>query len=600
MRKSRNSLVSIGCLLIAAAGAGHAQSPAQQLAALFEDHYRWRLREFPEFAMQRGDYSNADKIADTSLAALERRHKQNQEFLDRLRAIDKAALSESERFNYELFEILRSNDLESHKFRRFLAPIDGRSGPQQRIPQMNERVRFRDVTDYENYLKRLEQTPQRIDDTIELLKLGIREGRVPPKVCLQGVPGQFEAIRKGGLKSLAGPFEYSTAALSEADRVRLKQRFEAQIVPAVQAALDRLGAFVTNEYIGKCRESIAAADWPDGQAYYAHQLRVMTTTDLTAEQIHAIGLREVARLRAEMMQVIGQSDFMTRFPQASGWNEEERFRKFIEYLRTDKRFYHESAGELLSGYREICKRVDAELPRLFKTLPRLPYGVKEIPLFMAPSQTTAYYSQGDIRNGEPGYFYANTFSLDQRPKYEMIALAMHEAVPGHHLQVALAQEQENVPEFRKDAWFTAYGEGWALYSERLGLEVGLYTDPYDNFGRLLYEMWRSCRLVVDTGMHALGWPRDKAVRFMLDNTALSELNINNEIDRYIAWPGQACAYKIGELKITELRARAEKALAKRFDLREFHDVVLRSGAMPLTMLEHRVNAWIEARGKQPS
>jgi Bacterial protein of unknown function (DUF885)/Family of unknown function (DUF5329) len=268
------------------------------------------------------------------------------------------------------------------------------------------------------------------------------------------------------------------------------------------------------------------------------------------------------------------------------------FAAFVKYLRTDARFYHDNEVALLAGYRDICKRVDPELARLFKTLPRLPYGVRPVPRFMAPTQTTAYYQSGDIRNAEPGYFYANTYALDQRPRYEMIPLALHEAVPGHHLQIAIAKELSGLPEFRKDADFTVFVEGWALYSERLGIEMGLFNDPYDNFGRLLYEMWRACRLVVDPGMHALGWSRDKAIAFMSDNTALSPLNIQNEVDRYINWPGQATAYKIGELKIRELRGKAEAALGTKFDLREFHDVVLGAGAVPLSTLERRVHEWL--------
>jgi prolyl oligopeptidase len=303
----------------------------------------------------------------------------------------------------------------------------------------------------------------------------------------------------------------------------------------------------------------------------------------------------VARIRKEMMQVIRTTDFMKSNLDASKMNDDELFKAFIAYLRTDSRFYHHTPAELLTGYRDICKRVDAQLPRFFRTLPRLTYGVKEIPLFMAPQQTTAYYQHGDIRNAEPGWFMANTSSLDQRPTYEMVALSMHESVPGHHLQIALAQEMADQPEFRKDLFFNAFGEGWALYSERLGIEMGMYADPYDDFGRLLYEMWRACRLVVDPGMHAMGWSRERAVKYMLENTALSDVNINTEVDRYISWPGQACAYKIGELKIRELRTRAEQTLGRRFDLRQFHDVVLGAGAVPLNVLEKRVDAWIKTQ-----
>ncbi|MHC4827996.1 MAG: DUF885 domain-containing protein, partial [Planctomycetota bacterium] len=272
---------------------------------------------------------------------------------------------------------------------------------------------------------------------------------------------------------------------------------------------------------------------------------------------------------------------------------------FLNYLRTDPRFYHTSAESLLAEYRDICKQVDPWLPRLFGRLPRLTYGVRAIPDYMAPTQTTAYYQSGDLRNAEPGWFYANTYALDQRPKYEMIPLTLHEAVPGHHFQVALARELEDLPEFRRDWGFNAFGEGWALYAERLGIEMGLYGDPYDDFGRLLYEMWRACRLVVDPGMHAIGWSRDEAIEFMMANTALSRLNITTEVDRYISWPGQACAYKIGELKIRELRQRAESRLGQSFDLRAFHDVVLGAGSIPLTILEKRVDYWINSQQFRP-
>ncbi|MFO0837131.1 MAG: DUF885 domain-containing protein [Phycisphaerae bacterium] len=577
--------------------AAAADSEAARLQALFDEHQEWRYREYPELAMAHGDYRYSDRVSDTNIEAIERRHTEEREFLERLHKIDRAALRDPESLYYELFELSLRDSLEGHEFRTFLAPIGGRFGPQQEIPQMHERVRFARREDYENYLKRLEQTPQVVENTLGLLERGLDQHRTPPKVSLQGVPEQFRMLLNGGLDALATPLENPAPGLAAADLAELKERFFGRVLPDVRAAMSRLGDYFTNEYLPRCRESIAATDWPDGEAFYAYSLRSMTTTDLTARQIHEIGLREVARIRAEMMTVIRATDFLKQRPDAATLDDAALFKAFVEYLRTDSRFYHKSPEALLAGYRDVCKRIDAGLPKLFKTLPRLPYGVREIPAFMAPAQTTAYYQHGDIANGEPGYFCANTYALEQRPKYEMIALAMHEAVPGHHLQIALAQELDNVPEFRRDAWFHAFGEGWALYSERLGLEMNLYADPYDNFGRLTYEMWRACRLVVDPGMHALGWTRERAVRFMLDNTALSELNINNEIDRYIAWPGQATTYKIGELKIRELRERAEKKLGERFDVRAFHEVVLGAGAIPLGILEKRVDAWIARDGR---
>jgi uncharacterized protein (DUF885 family) len=581
-------------LLSCASLAASADTAAEQLHQLFEQRTAWQMEQFPERAMARGDYSNAHRITDNSLNAIEQRHADTIAHLARLHAIDTSKLNEQDLVNYELFELDLQRSIDSHQHRSFLAPVSGRGGPHQRIAQMAERIRFASVEDYENYLLRLEQTPHMIDNTIALMQLGIEEGRTTPRVVLQGMPMQFHALLDGGgLASLAAPMTRMPRTISAQQRASLQNRFESQTMPMVREAISTFAEFMLETYIPACRESIAAIDWPNGEAYYNHQLQTMTTTDLNAQEIHQIGLSEVARIRAEMMDVIRRSDFMELHDDAASLDDDALFAAFIDYLRTDPRFYHTSEEDLLAGYRAICKEIDGHMPRYFYTLPRLPYGVRPVPRFMAPTQTTAYYSRGDIRNGEAGFFYANTYRLDQRPKYEMIALALHEAVPGHHHQIAIAQEIEDIPEFRRDTWFTAFGEGWALYAERLGIEMGLYEDPYDDFGRLLYEMWRACRLVVDPGMHALGWSREQAIDFMKHNTALSELNITTEIDRYIAWPGQATAYKIGELKIRELRELAEQTLGRRFDLRAFHDVVLGAGAVPLTVLERRINDWIE-------
>jgi len=582
-----------------AATPGAKAAAAAQLRELFEDRLAWQKRESPEAAMAKGDYSNADQIAEMSLAAMQRRHDATMEHLQRLQSIDRELLNEADRVNLELFELDLQQSVDGYRFRTFLAPLGGRSGPHQDIPQMAERVRFNDAKDYENYLSRLELVPRQVDEVIELLQTGLRENRTPPQVTLLGVPSQFKSLLEGnGLAALADPFNRWPAEVDEATRARLRERFDTITFPKVKGAVKRLDEYFTNTYLPKCRESIAAKDWPEGEEFYNFQLKVMTTTDLTARQIHELGLSEVKRIKAEMMQVIGRTDFLSTHPEAAKLDEQPLFNAFVKYLRTDPRFYYTTAEDLLTGYRDICKQVDAWLPKFFKTLPRLPYGVKEIPAFMAPSQTTAYYQQGDIRNAEPGYFMANTYNLAERPKYEMITLAIHEAVPGHHLQVALAQELEDKPEILRETWYTAFGEGWALYSERLAIEMGLLTDPYNDFGRLTYEMWRACRLVVDPGMHALGWTREQAVQFMMENTALSELNINTEVDRYIAWPGQATGYKIGELKIRALRADAEQALGDRFDIREFHEAVLDAGHVPLNVLERRVREWIKSASAQ--
>ena len=596
MRKYILSSIFVVLWLTAAAFSQHEQpAEARSLHQLFDQQFQWRLEQFPGMAMARGDYSNADRIADTSLRAIESRHQQTKAFLDQLRQIDRSNLSADDRLNYDLFQLQLTRSIEGHRFRSFLMPIGSREGIHQDIPQMADRIRFSSAEDYRNYLARLTQIPQALDNMIALMRLGIDEQRTPAKITLAGLPAQLESIIEGdALDALGAPFNNFPSQIDSEQRFGMGLAFSI-VAQELRVALRRYANYINDEYLPNCRDTVAAIDLPDGADYYNHQLQTYTTTNLTAQEIHDIGLSEVARIRAEMLDVIRRSDFLEHNAQSGSLGDDALFGAFVDYLRSDARFYHTSEENLLTGYRAICKEVDGWLPKLFGTLPRLPYGVKEIPDFMAPTQTTAYYQQGDIRNAEAGFFMANTYALDQRPKYEMIPLAMHEAMPGHHLQIAIAQELQDLPEFRKNAYFIAFGEGWALYSERLGIEAGMYEDPYDDFGRLLYEMWRACRLVVDPGMHALGWSRDRAIQYMVHNTALSELNIQNEIDRYIGWPGQACAYKIGELKIRELRKRSEDILGERFDVRAFHDTILGAGSLPLTVLERRIDEWIASQ-----
>jgi uncharacterized protein (DUF885 family) len=559
------------------------------LYGLFAERLEWQKREYPEFAMARGDYRFADRLTDTSLAAQDRRYGETRALLGRLEALDRAALSTEDQLNFDLFAWDLRHEVEEYGHRTHLMPLNGTWGPHLGVAQMHERVRFRLEEDYDNYLARLAGVPRQIDDLIDVLRTGLAEGRTAPRVAVMAVPGQLDALLDGGqLDVLATPLAKHPDA---ARRAALQARAAQDLLPAMRAALGKLRAFVRDEYLPGARESIAAGALPNGDALYAFLLRRFTTTDLTPREVHELGLSEVARIRAEMIEVIRATDFLQQRPELAGAGESELFRAFVQYLRTDPRFYFTEPQELVRTYRDICKRVDGALPRLFRLLPRLPYGVTEIPAYAAPQQTTAYYQPGDMRNAQAGQYYVNTYRLDQRPRYEMVALSLHEAVPGHHLQIALAQELDDLPEFRRDAWFHAFGEGWALYAERLGLELGLYDDPYDNFGRLLYEMWRACRLVVDPGMHALGWSRAQAVTFMLEHTALSEHNINAEVDRYIAWPGQATAYKIGELRVRAMRAAAEQALGARFDVREFHAALLSAGTLPLKVAEERMARW---------
>ena len=408
------------------------------------------------------------------------------------------------------------------------------------------------------------------------------------------LPAQFDAVLKGNLEQLRVPFARMPDAIPATRQEELRKELAAAI-PPILIALGEMRAYLITTYLPACRDSVGASELPDGRAWYEHSLKAHTTTAMTAQEIHDTGLAEVARIRAEMLQVIRRTDWFAAEPTRAGLGDDALFAAFVGYLRTDPRFYAKTEEQLLQHYRDVCKRIDANLPALFGTLPRNTYGVHAVPKFMAPTQTTAYYQPGSLRAGNPGWFCANTYALEQRPLYEAIPLSLHEAVPGHHLQISIAQELPDQPEFRRNMHVTAFVEGWALYAERLGIEMGFFKDdPYSDFGRLTYEMWRSCRLVVDTGIHAFGWGRDRAIEFMKRNTALSELNITREVDRYIDWPGQATGYKIGELRIRAMRATAERELGARFDLRAFHDVVLGAGAIPLDVLAARVDAWVAA------
>jgi len=453
---------------------------------------------------------------------------------------------------------------------------------QQNVAQTLMLMPYFQPSDFENALVRLEAVPTLVEQTIALLEKGLETGITPPRVTLRDVPDQIrnQIVDDPLTSALLRPFltfpPTVDAPAPERLRTAAVRAYTGRVAPAYRRLLD----YVETRYLPRTRETIAARDLPDGEAWYAFSVRQMTTTRLTAQEIHDIGLREVKRIRGEMEAVMDRTDF------------DGTFQQFVGFLRTDERFFFDRAEDLLVAYRDICKRVDPELPKLFATLPRLPYGVVPVPSYAEKSQTTAYYEPGSPSAGRPGRFFANTYDLRARPRWEMEALALHEAVPGHHLQIALAQELPDMPDFRRHGFYTAYIEGWGLYAESLGPEMGFYEDPYAKFGQLTYEIWRAIRLVVDTGMHALGWSRQQAIDFFTDNAGKAEHDIVVEVDRYIVWPAQALAYKIGELKIKELRARSSAALGARFDLRLFHDEVLGAGALPLDVLEARVDAWV--------
>lgn len=557
---------------------------AQKLRQLFDEEWEYGLRAAPTWASQLGDKRYNALWPDVSLAAIERRHQHQRAVLQALDAIPLAQLTPEDRLNYRLFRRQLEWDVESHAFRGYLMPLDMRSGIQDES-SVADALSFDGVRDYEDWLARLRAFPLYVEQTTALLQEGLRARIVQPQIVMRRVPAQLRRqIVDDPTQSLFyKPFRNFPADIAAAEQQRLRTAAQAAIREQIVPAFRQFAEFFEKEYLPQCFANVGAWQLPRGDEFYAFAARQFTTTGLAPAEIHAIGLREVARIRGEMEGVMRQVRFAGTLPE------------FFEHLRTDPRFQHRSGDELLQAYQAFCKRVDPQLPRLFKTLPRIPYGVEPIPEHMAPDTTAAYYRPPAADGSRAGTYFVNLYKPEARPKYEMAALSLHEAVPGHHLQLALATELTDVPTFRRFTGFTAYVEGWALYSESLGDELGAYADPYAKFGQLTYEIWRAIRLVVDTGLHSQKWSREQAIDYFKANSAKTELDIVNEVDRYIGWPGQALAYKIGELKIKELRARAKERLGARFDVREFHDVILRSGAVPLDILESLVDEWLAAR-----
>lgn len=583
MNLNRACFITIALAIMPAFAAA---SPATDLKKLFDDEWERGLRENPVNASYLGDRRYNDRWEELTLARIEQNHQAEAAALKRLAAIRRAGLPEAAQLNYDLFKDEYERSIESYGYRQFLIPLNQRGGVQT-LDELTDILRFTTQKDYEDWAARLEKLGAYIDQHIPLMRQGMREGIVPPKVVFQRIPAQIDKllVAQPEDSTFYRPFKTFPSDIAPAQQEALRARARKAIGEVVIPAYRRFGEFFKAEYLPACRESIAASSLPDGKAFYTFRARAYTTTDLTPEQIHQIGLSEVSRIRGEMEGIIRRTGF------------KGDFQKFLKFLRTDSRFYFKTGQELLDAYQALAKRIDPELVKLFRVMPRTPYGVKAVPDNIAPDTTTAYYQQPAADGSRAGYFYANLYKPESRPKYEMEALTLHEAVPGHHFQLALQQELGDLPDFRKYGGYTAFVEGWALYAESLGGELGLYADPYSKFGQLTYEMWRAIRLVVDTGMHYKGWTRQQAIDLFKDNTAKSDLDIVNEVDRYIAWPGQALAYKIGELKIKELRARATQKLGDKFDVRGFHDVVLGSGALPLNILERNVDAWVAQQHK---
>ncbi|MBX7168995.1 MAG: DUF885 domain-containing protein [Pirellulales bacterium] len=578
------------CLALLALGIGgslatraRAADAAADFARLLDDHWTWQLRDDPLFATSYGEHAYDDRLPDESLAAHEHRQQQLAAYLARWQGLDRAALSDTDQVNYDLFGWQLRESLAEYGFGAHLMPITNRSGFHIYFPELPKRVPLRTVRDYDHYVARLQAFPAYVDQHIELMREGVRRKLVLPAVVLEDYQRPLEAnivddVRQSPLFEAVVDFPES---LSPADRERLTGAISAAIKNSIVPGYRAFEKFLRDEYVPAARGEIGASALPDGRAFYRHRVKRFTTLDLTPEEVHATGQAEVRRIRTEMDTAIKASGFAGDFA------------AFVEFLRTDPRFYVDTPEALLKEVSFVLKRMDGQLPKLFGRLPRMPYGVREVPAYIAPRTTTAYYTGPAGDGTDAGYFYVNTSNLKSRPLFEIEALSLHEAVPGHHLQIALQQELDNQPPFRRFASFTAFIEGWGLYAERLGLECGFYKDPYSNFGRLSYEAWRACRLVVDSGMHYLGWSRQQAIDFMIANTALTQHNVEAEVDRYIAWPGQALAYKTGELHFRQLRRESEERLGERFDIRAFHDVVLASGAVPLPVVERNVHAWLD-------
>ena len=534
----------------------------------------------PLFATYTGDKRFNDKINPNTIDQFNKVRSQDLESLKKLMAISEDKLDDDNKLNYKLKKFDLESDLNLSQFPIYYLRLNQRGGIQS-FYETGNRLVYQSKKDYEDWLNRLSQFTENIYTFLEINKEGLEKGYTQPKLVTRGVISQIDAIINSDIE--LNPYlkvflEANEEYFSKDEKEKLINNAKQLIQKEINPAYESLNNFLKNQYLINSRESIGIKDIPDGKKYYEQLAKHYTTTDLTPDEIHDIGLKEIQRIRAEMEEII---DLVN-------WDGD--FNSFLNYLRTSPRFYYDNPDDLFDAYLIMSKTIDPLLPKLFNVFPRAPYGVIPIPDESAPFTTTAYYNSPSP--GRPGYFYANLYKPDSRPKYEIPVLTVHEAVPGHHFQISLAQELENVPTFRKYQGITAFVEGWGLYSEELGEYINLYDDPYDKFGQLTYDMWRAIRLVVDTGMHYKDWTRDDAINLFIENSAKSILDIENEVDRYIAWPGQALAYKIGQLKILELRSKAEKELGEKYDIKDFHDEVLKRGSLPLDLLEYYIDEWI--------
>tara|TARA_B100000029_G_scaffold174176_1_gene170950 strand:- start:2249 stop:4003 length:1755 start_codon:yes stop_codon:yes gene_type:complete len=561
-----------------------AQSDTRQLEELMADYWSYTLQESPTLATRAGINDFNHLLPQVSPVDHVRRLRTEEVFQERLTSIDRDSLNRDNQVNYDLLDWELARSIDGMRLNTLRIPFNTFSSFFSGALRASFGINMNTEEDYRDYIARIEEFPRYFNENIENMRQGMRDGFVLPKIIIDGVLPTIQAqvYDNPDDSSLADPIIDMSERLPETVRTQIINDTRSAIRTYAIPSFRQLATFLEEEYYLSATEGIAATDLKDGEEYYSHQIRVYTTrTDLTADDIHEIGLSEVARIRREMDALIEESGF------------EGGFEEFTEFLRTDPQFYAETAEELLQAASFVAKKIDYRMPEFFGRLPRTPYGVVPVPEEIAPNFTTAAYNYAVVGGTRGGAYWVNTYALDQRPLYELPALTAHEAVPGHHQQNAIASEIEGVPEFRKVLGYSAFGEGWGLYSEKLAIDMDIYENEYEHFGRLSYEMWRACRLVIDTGIHAKGWSRQQALDYLGDNTSLSQANVRAEVDRYISWPGQALAYKLGEMKILELRTRAEIELGDRFDIREFHDVVLGQGALPLDLLDRIVSQYIE-------
>jgi uncharacterized protein (DUF885 family) len=575
--------------LAAAAAAAPASPEAAALHSLMKAEWLRELREDPLEASADGFHQYDGLWPDVGLATLAREHQEDIQTLTSLAAIDRSRLTGEDRISYDLFEYRYRMRVQDYEFKDYLMPVNELDGIQT-LRTLTETLRFENLADYRNFVQRLQTFKPYMDETIALLRQGVAEGMTEPQIVMQRVPHQIAAyvVADPTESPYYDPFRKMPDIIPAAEQARLREQAKAAIAKEVTPAYRELQQYFAGDYLPHCRSSIAAQALPNGKAYYAFQVRQYTTTDLTPGQIHAMGLRKVAQIYAQMEQVFKQVGF------------KGSYRDFVRYLRTDPRFYYKDPQQLLQAYRAAAKRVDPLLVNEFPIwiLPRIPYGVRPIPASLAPDTYPAYSDPPAGDGSVAGYVSVNLYKPQSRPKYEIQVLTCHEGRPGHQLQIPIAMELRNLPDFRRFDYYSSYGEGWALYTETLCDQMGLYDNPYSRFGYLDYQMWRAVRLVVDTGIHSEGWTRAQAVRYFEDNSALTEQNINTEVDRYIAWPGQALSYMIGEIDIQGLRKKAEDELGSRFDIKAFHAAVLQHGALPLTILDQVVDRWIQDQRRE--